>query len=38
MLVRVWEYEVAPGCEVEFEQLYGSAAPGRSCSPAVRAT
>ena len=25
MLVRVWEYEVAPGCEVEFEQLYGSA-------------
>lgn len=24
MLVRVWEYEVAPGCEAEFEQLYGS--------------
>jgi len=25
MLVRVWEYEVAPGREAEFEQLYGSA-------------
>lgn len=25
MLVRVWEYEVAPGLEAEFEQLYGSA-------------
>jgi hypothetical protein len=24
MLVRVWEYEVVPGREVEFEQLYGS--------------
>ncbi|HEY7103076.1 MAG TPA: antibiotic biosynthesis monooxygenase [Mycobacteriales bacterium] len=25
MLVRVWEYEVVPGREAEFEQLYGSA-------------
>jgi heme-degrading monooxygenase HmoA len=25
MLVRVWEYEVAPGREAEFEQVYGSA-------------
>ena len=25
MLVRVWEYEVAPGRAAEFEQLYGSA-------------
>ena len=25
MLIRVWEYEVIPGREAEFEQLYGSA-------------
>jgi heme-degrading monooxygenase HmoA len=25
MLVRVWEYEVVPGREAEFEQLYGPA-------------
>jgi heme-degrading monooxygenase HmoA len=25
MLVRVWEYEVVPGREAEFERLYGSA-------------
>src|SRR4051794_16118121 len=25
MLVRVWEYQVVPGREAEFEQLYGSA-------------
>ena len=25
MLVRVWEYEVVPGRQGEFEQLYGSA-------------
>ena len=25
MLVRVWEYEVVPGRQAEFEQLYGSA-------------
>ncbi len=24
MLIRVWEYEVVPGREAEFEQLYGS--------------
>jgi heme-degrading monooxygenase HmoA len=24
MLVRVWEYEVVPGREAEFERLYGS--------------
>jgi heme-degrading monooxygenase HmoA len=24
MLVRVWEYEVVPGRDAEFEQLYGS--------------
>ncbi len=25
MLVRVWEYEVVPGREADFERLYGSA-------------
>jgi hypothetical protein len=25
MLVRVWEYEVVPGREAEFERLYGPA-------------
>jgi heme-degrading monooxygenase HmoA len=25
MLVRVWEYEVVPGREAEFQQLYGPA-------------
>jgi hypothetical protein len=25
MLVRVWEYEVVPGRDAEFERLYGSA-------------
>jgi heme-degrading monooxygenase HmoA len=25
MLVRVWEYEVVPGRQAEFEQLYGPA-------------
>jgi heme-degrading monooxygenase HmoA len=25
MFVRVWEYEVVPGREAEFEQVYGSA-------------
>jgi heme-degrading monooxygenase HmoA len=25
MLIRVWEYEVVPGREAEFEELYGSA-------------
>jgi heme-degrading monooxygenase HmoA len=25
VLVRVWKYEVVPGCEAEFERTYGSA-------------
>jgi hypothetical protein len=27
MLVRVWQYDVAPGREAEFERLYGASGP-----------